>query len=286
MDELYFCKGKARLMHYQFISPSPILAPFVKHYWMLETEACEGNVCERVVPTANLQLMFHYRKPFVMIFPDQRTARQPQSFASGLSNRFMDASTQGASGVIAVEFHPYGACNFFRFSLHGIENQSIGLSDIFTDEVKYLEEQICECADLASRILLIEEFLMQKLNPVETRDFRLIKYAVELVQQSSGQIKASELASKLAVTSKNLERKFASLVGKSPKQFIRIVRFQEVMNGLIQQQPDYLTDYAFNNGYFDQSHFIHEFKTFSGYTPSEFVKLCPCREDWSEIKPQ
>jgi len=94
------------------------------------------------------------------------------------------------------------------------------------------------------------------------------------------------LASKLAVTSRNLERKFASLVGKSPKQFIRIVRFQEVMNGIIHQKPNYLTEYAFNNGYFDQSHFIHEFKTLSGYTPSEFVKLCPCREDWDQLKPQ
>lgn len=251
---------------------------------MLETEVHEGNVCERVVPTGNLQLMFHYRKPFVMTFPDREVALQPQSFASGLSSKFMDASTQGASGVITIEFQPYGACNFFRFSLREIEDQSIRLNDIFTNEVKYLEEQICECDDLPTRISLIEQFLTENLVPVDVRDFRLMKQAVELVQQSGGQIKASQLASKLTVTSKCLERKFASLVGKSPKQFIRIVRFQEVMNGLIRQQPDYLTEYAFNNGYFDQSHFIHEFKTFSGYTPSEFVKLCPCREDWAQAK--
>ncbi|HNW51748.1 MAG TPA: helix-turn-helix domain-containing protein [Prolixibacteraceae bacterium] len=269
-------------MHYRFIHPSPILAPYVKHYWMLETEAWEGNVCERVVPTANLQLMFHYRRPFVMTFPDQQTALQPQSFASGLSSSFMDAATQGASGVIAIDFHSYGACNFFRFSLHEIENQSIRLSDIFTDEVKYLEEQICGCGDLESRISFIEKFLIEKLVPVDARDFRLMKHAVELVEQSGGQIKASQLAAKLAVTSKSLERKFASLVGKSPKQFIRIVRFQEVMDGLVNQRPQHLTAYAFNNGYSDQSHFIHEFKTFTGYTPREFVKLCPCREDWME----
>jgi AraC-like DNA-binding protein len=92
------------------------------------------------------------------------------------------------------------------------------------------------------------------------------------------------LASQLAVTSKSLERKFASLIGKSPKQFIRIIRFQEVMNGLVNHQPQCLTEFAFNNGYFDQSHFIREFKAFSGYTPREFVKLCPCREDW--VKPK
>lgn len=271
-------------MHYQFITPSPILALYVKHYWMLETDEREGNVCERVVPTGNLQLMFHYRKPFVMTFPNQKTAQQPQSFASGLSSSFMDATTQGASGVIAIDFHPYGACNFFRFSLHEIEDQSIRLNDIFSDEVKYLEEQICECRDLSGRILLIEQFLIEKLIPVDLYDFRLIRQAVELVEQSGGQIQANRLAGQLAVTPKKLERKFASLVGKSPKQFIRIVRFQEVMNGLVSQQPKYLTEYALNNGYFDQSHFIHEFKTFSGYTPREFVKLCSCGEDTSRCR--
>jgi AraC-like DNA-binding protein len=268
-------------MFYQYIQPSKQLAPFIKHYWMLETDAHEGNVSERVVPTGNLQLMFHYRKPFTMTFPDQQTSRQPQAFVSGLSSRYMDASTQGASGVIAVDFHPYGACNFFRFSLQELEERSIRLDDVFSDEVKFLEEQICGCRDLSSRISLIEQFLIKELIPLDWCDFRLIRQAVELVEHSRGQIRASQLAGQLAVTPKKLERKFTSLVGKSPKQFIRIIRFQEVMRGLVSQQPQYLTEYAYNNGYFDQSHFIHEFKSFSGYTPSEFVKLCPCREDWA-----
>ena len=271
-------------MHYQFITPSPILAPFIKHYWMLETDEWEGNVSERVVPTGNLQLMFHYRKPFTMTFPGQQTYVQPQSFVSGISSRFMDATTQGSSGVIALEFQPYGACNFFGFPLNELENRSVHLADIFAGEVRFIEEQIGECTDAQSRINIIEKFLVEKLNPINDRDFNLVKSAVEVIMHSHGQIQSNRLAGKLAVTPKNLERKFASLVGKSPKQFARIVRFQEVMNGLATRQSKYLTEYAFNNGYFDQSHFIHEFKTFSGYTPREFVKLCPCRDDWTEIK--
>lgn len=251
---------------------------------MLETGSDEGNITERVVPVGNLQLMFHYRKPFAMKYPDTEARVQPQSFVSGLSNRFMDATTQGPSGVIAVEFHPHGASSFFHFPLIEIENKSIHLEDIFSGEIRYLEEQMNECSDTQNRITLIEGFLKGKINPRNTNDFELTRKAVTLIQQSGGQILANRLAGQLAVTPKKLERKFASLVGKSPKQFIRIVRFQEVLNGLVNQQPKYLTEYAFNNGYFDQSHFIHEFKAFSGYTPLEFVKLCPCREDWVESK--
>lgn len=246
---------------------------------MLETRPDEGNITERVVPVGNLQLMFHYRKPFTMKYPDTKAWIQPQSFVSGLSNQFMDATTQGPSGVIAVEFHPYGASSFFHFPLNEIENKSIHLEDIFPGEIRYLEEQMNECSDTQNRITLIEEFLKGKINSRNTNDSELTRKAVKLIQQSGGQIQACQLAARFSVTPKNLERKFGTLIGKSPKQFIRIIRFQEVMNGLVNRQQQHLTEYAFNNGYFDQSHFIHEFKAFSGYTPLEFVKLCPCGED-------
>lgn len=210
-------------MYYQIITPSPILDPFIKRYWMLETDELEGNVCERVVPTGNLQLMFHYRKPFTMKYPDATAWIQPQSFVSGLSNRFMDATTQGPSGVIAVEFHPHGASSFFRFPLNEIENKSIHLEDIFSGEIRYLEEQINECSDTQNRIALIEKFLSGKINPHNTNDFELTRKAVKLIQQSGGQIQAGQLAARLSVTPKNLERKFGTLIGKSPKQFIRII---------------------------------------------------------------
>ena len=100
-------------MHYQFIQPSAILSPYIRHYWVLETDVSEGNVCERVVPTGNMQVMFHYKKPFVVTYPNNEVYRQPQSFLSGMNNSYIDASTQGESGVIAVDFHTYGACNFF-----------------------------------------------------------------------------------------------------------------------------------------------------------------------------
>jgi AraC-like DNA-binding protein len=69
-------------------------------------------------------------------------------------------------------------------------------------------------------------------------------------------------------------------MGKSPKQFIRIVRFQEVLRRLSLGDNSYLTEYAYNNGYFDQSHFIKDFKSLSGYTPKEFVALGDCHSDY------
>ncbi|HCR90852.1 MAG TPA: hypothetical protein DIW50_10430 [Prolixibacteraceae bacterium] len=197
-----------------------------------------------------------------------------------MSNSYIDAAAEGESGVIAVVFHSYGACNFFRFPLCELQNQSIHLADVFSGEIKLVEEQVCECRDLNSRIAVIERFLIKKLSPVKEHDFLLIKRGTELIRQSRGQVQARKLAGELLVTPKNLERKFASLVGQSPKQFSRVIRFWEVMTGLTLKQSHYLTEYAYNNGYFDQSHFIREFKSYSGYTPGEYVAEGICRADW------
>ena len=85
---------------------------------------------------------------------------------------------------------------------------SPSLEDMFSNEIKYIEEKICGCPDLKSRIAVIEKFLTGKLSPVNSHDFLLIKRSVELIRQSKGQIQARQLSEKLSVTPKNLERKF------------------------------------------------------------------------------
>lgn len=263
-------------MYYQFIQPTAALAPFIKHYWVLETEPSDGCVTERVVPTANIELLFHYKTPFLVTSPNKATSLQPQTLLSGFSNSFSDASTQGESGVIAVDFHPCGACNFFRFQLSEAQNQNIGLTDIFSNEVRAVEDQLCTLHTLKQRVEVVEQFLMSKLKPINPYDFQLIKHGVQLIIESSGNLQSPQLAEKLSVSTRNLERKFSTFVGVTPKQFAKVVRFHEVLNGLTNGSAHYLTEYAYNNGYFDQSHFIKEFKAFSGFTPSEYLKHYPC----------
>jgi AraC-like DNA-binding protein len=83
------------------------------------------------------------------------------------------------------------------------------------------------------------------------------------------------LAEKLITTPKNMERKFSNHLGKTPKQYIKLVRFQETLNDFSTHKNIHLTEYAYRNGYFDQAHFIRDFKSFSGYTPKEFVEKYP-----------
>ncbi len=269
-------------MRFQYIKPAGLLAQYIRYYWVLETDGSEVEICERVIPTGNVEWMFHYRKTFVV--KNETPVYQPQSMVSGINSNYFDVATRGESGVIAVTFYPHGAANFLKFPLSEIEDASINLEDIFNTAGKETEEQICLARSQAERIAIIEKFLLGCFNPVKNNDLLLIKKGVEFVNQSKGQINSSELSRKLLLTNKSLERKFATLLGKTPKQFIRIVRFQGVIQNLSKPGNKHLTRLAYDNGYFDQAHFVKDFKALSGYTPKEFLALGPCNADYFEYQ--
>jgi AraC-like DNA-binding protein len=236
----------------------------------MESGLFEPDVQERVIPTENVQLMFHYKEPFLVCHPNTIAARQPRSIISGLNNSFSDVSTFGEAGVVFVSFYPSGACHFFDFPLFEIENRSIDLGDIFCSEVRQVEEHLQTKSSTNERIKVIEDFLLKRFSPVADYDSKLVDAGIRFIKQSRGQLSSATLSEKLSVTTKNLERKFSEYIGKTPKQFIRLIRFQATLADLGSTQQISFTEHAYRNGYFDQAHFIKEFKSFTGFTPREF----------------
>lgn len=241
----------------------------------MESEPGEPDVSERVIPTESIQLMFHYRQPFVVLNGDRIVSHQPQSIISGLSNTFSDVSTFGVTGVVFVVFQPAGACQFFRFPLSDIENQSLNMKDIFSKEIREVEEKLYHETSFEGRVAVIDNFLLKKMSGVKQHDYLLLQESVRLIKQNRGQTDTLTLSEKLFTTPKTLERKFSTLIGKTPKQYIKLIRFQATIEDMTLRKGSNLTDYAYRNGYTDQSHFIRDFKSFSGFTPKEFIARYP-----------
>lgn len=241
----------------------------------MESGFFEEDIVERVIPIENIQLMFHYKNPFVVHHPNLSRKKQPRSILSGLSDTFSDVSTNGETGVVFVSFYPTGACHFFSFPLSEIENQSLNMHDVLGSEIKQVEETLYLTKSNKERISVIENFLLKRYSPILLHDNMLIKKGIEIIKHSKGQITAASLSESLSITSKTLERKFSQYLGKTTKQIIKLIHFQEVLHDLSTNKNITLTECAYKNGYFDQSHFIHDFKTYSGYTPREFIARYP-----------
>lgn len=241
----------------------------------MESDCFEEDILERVIPTENIQLMFHYRNPFVVYHSDTAITKQPRSIISGLCDSFSDVTTNGEAGVVFISFFPSTACHFFRFPLSEIENRSIDMADVAGREVRQIEELLYVAESLKERVSIIESFLLKSYSPVSLSDSLLVQRGVEIIKKSKGELSAADISKMLSTTSKTLERKFSHYLGKTTKQMIKLLRFQGVLQDFSTNKNYSLTEHAHNNGYFDQSHFIHDFKHFSGYTPGEFVSKYP-----------
>lgn len=258
-------------MKFHLEEPSSFLKNYIKHYCFMESDVYDDDVTERVIPTESVQLMFHYKNPFIVHHQNRTTIKQPRSIISGLSNSYSDVSSFGEAGVVFVTFYPNGACHFFDFPLSHIENKSLDLSEIYNIEIMQVEENLILKKTIREKTLVIEDFLTKRFSPIPSYDNIIIQKGIEIIKLNKGQTTAKNLSGILSITPKSLERKFSQYLGKTTKQIIKLIRFQEVISDLSAGNYLNLTEYAYRNGYFDQAHFIKDFKAYSGLTPKKFV---------------
>ncbi len=99
---------------------------------------------------------------------------------------------------------------------------------------------------------------------------RIIKSTVETILTANGQLSVDELSKQTNINRRQLERKFSSAIGLSPKQLSKTIRLQATLKMLLNKQFTSLTALAYENDYYDQAHFIKDFKDLTGFTPKEF----------------
>ena len=262
------------LITYNIYKPNNRLSGLIKFYWQLELSSDLQTIhTERVIPSGELQLIFHYRTPFKEISKHNQTLVQPQCLISGQQTEYKDVMTApGSVGMLAVVFYPYALRAFFPNPVSEFTNQSIALDAIFPTEIKELQDRLIEANGVYSRIWLIEKFLLGRLSI--PNDFSLAREAVNIIAGVNGQTTVSEVASKLDISKRQLERTFLKNVGISPKKFGRIVRFNASIK--LFESATSLTTLTYEAGYFDPSHLIRDFRGFTGLSPKEFFRY-PCQ---------
>lgn len=256
-------------MNYQVYTPSPELQSFVKCFWTLEDEASKTPQRQRVVPDGCMEMIFHYGDLYRQCFEDGSSAIQPRSFIFGQITSYIEIEPTGVSGIISARFLPDGLSPFLDIMVSELENKAVSLAGLFGEKGKSLEERVIAATDNAERIRIIEEFLLSLLADPKTID-TVTKACVDVIVHSQGQIGMVELADKMNVHRRNMERKFIAAIGMSPKQLSRVVRLQATLKMLQQQNFTSLTSLAYENGYYDQAHFIKDFREFTGMSPKSF----------------
>lgn len=254
-------------MLYRLYMPNSFLSGFVKCYWSLEGEELPGTQ-QRIFPDGCIELVFHYGNLFKKYYPDGATALQPRSFIHGQLTRFIGIGGNGKVGMFSVRFQPHGLNPFTNIGTHEINDNNIQIADIWGATGRELENCMLEAANNEQRVQIIEQFLSHQLQPSSINP--IISHCITMINQANGAINIEDLSAKLNIGRRHLERQFIEAVGLNPKQYARISRFQYVLSLAEQKRYNTLTDLAYNGGFYDQSHFIKDFREFSGLSPKQY----------------
>ncbi len=258
-------------MDYRTYEVCPGLNDFVKCFWTLEApaEACPQK--QRIVPDGCLEMIFHYGDPYLQYKADGSAILQPACFVFGQITTTLDIAPTGASGIFAARFFPESFTPFATMRLQDLENRAVPLEALFGVAGLELERQVLQAADTGERIKITETFLLKQLGNPESID-RVVRSGVSLMLGDNGQLSVADLSKQMNINRRQLERRFASVIGLSPKQLARIIRLQAALRLMLSKQYTSLTELAHEGAYYDQAHFIKDFKEFTGMSPKKFYE--------------
>ncbi len=248
------------------IEPSEILKRYIKNYYIVEiNNPLVYLPAERVYPLGSSTLLFHYGLPSKFKKKNSSEYIEPKLLICGQQTTYYDLSLSGKTGMIFIVFKPHGLKQFFNIPMNELRNENLAMQELIKDEACKLEDKLLYADNNKQRIELLETFLLQKL--LLNKDFERVEYALNIIENSNGQIKTHHLAHEACLGIKQFERVFSKHVGLNPKKYISIVRFLNVIQSKKIYKEINLSQLAFDNGYYDQSHFNHDFKNLTGVTP-------------------
>lgn len=257
-------------MKYYTLPPSEQLKPYVRCYWVLEHDlaADESSYIYRSVADGCAEIVFHYKGIFDDI--SENNGGNAANYRSGLHSQTSQYSrfiTKDDFGIFGAYLYPYAIPQLFGLPANETTNTQIDLQTLLGDEGRFIEERIMLANDNIERAAILGAFLEKQLlksKLIEKSMMTAVLYAIHDI--NSGNV--MDLASKFALSTRQFDRKFKIYSGFAPKMYLRLSRLQQALKQYGCNKS--LTQVAYECGYYDQSHFIHDVKAFTGYHPGYY----------------
>jgi AraC-like DNA-binding protein len=193
-----------------------------------------------------------------------------RSWISGERDAPIVIEENGVIHLVGIRFKPGGAYPFFRFPISELTGHVVELGDIWGNEIDALLEQLIGATEPALVFARLEAWLRQRLSGL-AEPSRPVAFALSRLQRGGGDARIGRIVEEIGISHKHLVREFDRRVGLSPKTFARVCAFQSVISHIGFKPAMDWADTAAACGYFDQAHFIHEFRSFTGMTPAAYL---------------
>lgn len=249
---------------------SPLLKKFINFFWIIDT-TCE-DINHKVLPIKNIDLILNLSSNPTFISEENKLTSSGDIFFVGMTDKYKYnwINQKGQLKIIGISFFSTGLYPFLGIPLSEFKNKIINFELLKKKFSNELIDRIKISLTLKDRLEIIENSLLKLLEEKRIMPVELIKLFDNFCNYNSS-ISIELFCNKYGIHKRQLERNFNKYIGISPKSFLRINRFQDTTNQLLRGEYTVLSDLAYDNSYYDQMHFIKDFKTFTGSSPSQFI---------------
>lgn len=258
-------------MEFQHFRPAQILAPYIRHYYIFESE--DNAVYEDTVfPSGDMEVIFNLGGGIWESLHENGFQKNPAIELWGQITRPLPIRSSGAHLMLGVRFFTHGTPFVLNDEIGIFNDQVSDLTEVMGRDIRDLHGRLLEANSTDVRISLLDDFFTGKLMRASRRQDRLDKVARILtsITKDPTENNIGRIADTFGITTRYLHKLVYQHTGLSPKSFDKIHRFKTSLK-LIGENKLPLTSIAYDAGYFDQSHFIRDFKSFTGLTPSAYL---------------
>jgi methylphosphotriester-DNA--protein-cysteine methyltransferase len=260
-------------MLYSTYRPNLPLSEFVEIFWLYEGYT-QPHVKERIMPDGSMQVIVNLLDDELKMY-DPRHPECYERFSGALfagpRSGFAVIDTAAQASLVGIHFKPGGASRFLKMPLSELQDVNVSLDALWGMDGRDVRNRILEATTPEAKLRVFEECLLEQVaKPL--RRHPAVQGALRFISAQVSNLSISGLADDIGISQRHFINVFREEIGLTPKLFCRIHRFQRVLHVVHGKAEVDWADVALSCGYFDQAHFNHDFRTFTGINPSTYLK--------------
>ncbi|WP_333820448.1 helix-turn-helix transcriptional regulator [Ohtaekwangia sp.] len=257
-------------MTYQEFTPAENLRAFVKCYYVCEYDT-NTIVHDKAFATGCMEVMFNLGGGSFQTGRENRFDTTPGIELWGQIITPLEFKSLGKNKMLGIRFYPHTASIMLNDRIDIFNDHVSDFRAAAGADVLHLHEQLLNAPSLQQQLALLDSFLLKKLIAFQKRrtKFQVVHNVITDMRDVDFCDNIQRVASRYGISSRYLQKLFVEYTGLSPKLYYKINRFQRSLI-LTGNHEESLTSIAYQAGYFDQSHFVRDFKLFTGFSPSAF----------------
>ena len=251
--------------------PSPPLHTAVESIWVCQNDP-QPYKLQRVLPTGSAEIILNLKEDSIRVSDPERESvceAGSGSVLCGPHSRHIVIDTAEQEFVVGVAFKPGGTTPFFRLPAYETSDAHVPLEAIWGKlRIAILRERLLASPNPQTKLAVMEDALTEMWCP-QAAPHAAVAFALASFH-AVPQLPIATIADRVGLSPKRFIERFKTDVGLTPKRYCRVMRFQKAVRSTRLDEAVDWCQLALDCGYFDQAHFIHDFRAFAGFTPNEY----------------